>query len=367
MKANTFYFSHDFTARSDEKIKTLLMKYGMQGYGIYWSIIEDLYQNNNKLKLNENTAELIAYDLRVDTKIIYSIINDFGLFNLDYCNGVFSSDSIERRLKQRIEKSEKAKNKAFKRWGKKEDNNDAEALKNDAIAMQQHNVSIENDMLKQCKDDAGAMQLKESKGKERKEKENKVNEIKENKIKKNQVKKSDLTSNPAAQGEYVGQEFNLRHETSDMANDNGVNSTNIPTEQISFVKTQENREGDFRKKFIEIYDTWMKSRNMPVRIDAGDASAVKKVIAYIQKLDSVQNGIKQPAEVWQFIFDQWENLTTWQQTQTQLKQINSQLPNFIETLKQAHNGKQKHSKNSNELQSLASALRNSIAGSQSLQ
>ena len=41
MPKDTFYFSHDYNARNDEKIKRLIRKHGMQGYGVFWSIVED--------------------------------------------------------------------------------------------------------------------------------------------------------------------------------------------------------------------------------------------------------------------------------------------------------------------------------------
>jgi len=45
MPKDTYYFSHDYNCRNDEKIKRLLRKHGMCGYGIFWSIVEDLYNN----------------------------------------------------------------------------------------------------------------------------------------------------------------------------------------------------------------------------------------------------------------------------------------------------------------------------------
>ena len=35
-----FYFSHDYHARSDEKILRIRAKYGAKGYGIYWMLVE---------------------------------------------------------------------------------------------------------------------------------------------------------------------------------------------------------------------------------------------------------------------------------------------------------------------------------------
>ena len=110
---STFYFPHDYNARNDAKIKRLIRTHGWQGYGIFWSLIEDLYQNNNKL---ESDFEQLSYDLRTDAKVIQSVITDFDLFIIN--DGFFSSSSIERRLSHRIDKSLKAKENADKRWKK---------------------------------------------------------------------------------------------------------------------------------------------------------------------------------------------------------------------------------------------------------
>ena len=111
MKKNTFYFSHDYNARNDDKIKMLLRKHGMEGYGIYWAIVEDLYNNANALQLDYNG---IAYDLRFTTELVESIINNFGLFVAE--NGNFGSLSIERRLDERDKISKKYSENAKKRW-----------------------------------------------------------------------------------------------------------------------------------------------------------------------------------------------------------------------------------------------------------
>ena len=118
MKKDTFYFSHDHNSRSDEKIKKLIRKHGMLGYGIFWALVEDLYNNANSLQLD---CDGIAYDYREDPDMIYSIINDFDLFVIS--NDNFGSTSIENRLIERDNKTVKARESAYKRWNK-----DANAL-----------------------------------------------------------------------------------------------------------------------------------------------------------------------------------------------------------------------------------------------
>lgn len=149
MAKDTFYFSHDYNSRADEKIKMLIRKHGILGYGIFWAIIEDLYNNANALRTD---YEGIAYDLRVDINIVKSVINDFDLFIIK--DNFFGSLSVQRRLDERNAKSKKASESANYRWSK---------LKDDANAMRT-----------QCERNA----IKERKGKEIKEtKENNNNTI----------------------------------------------------------------------------------------------------------------------------------------------------------------------------------------------
>ena len=137
MSKDTFYFSHDYNSRNDEKIKFLLRKHGFNGYGLFWAIIEDLYNNANALQTD---YEGIAYDFRVDVSLIESIIKDFDLFVFEA--DTFGSLSVQKRIDERDSKSVKARESAHKRW-------------TNANAMQS-----------QCEGNA----IKESKGKEIKEK-----------------------------------------------------------------------------------------------------------------------------------------------------------------------------------------------------
>lgn len=123
MADNSYYFSHDYNARTDPKIKKMLARHGIAGYGIYWAIIEDLYNNANALPTDYET---IAYDLRTDCETVKSIINDFELFEIagDY----FGSLSVERRLNERRDKSDKARQSAISRWSSSTEKN-ANALR----------------------------------------------------------------------------------------------------------------------------------------------------------------------------------------------------------------------------------------------
>ena len=113
---DTYYFSHDYNARTDSKIKRLIARHGMAGYGIYWAIVEDLYQNANALPTD---YESIAFDVRTDADTLKSIVVDFGLFQVE--GDSFGSMSVQRRLDEREEKSEKARGSARARWERNAD------------------------------------------------------------------------------------------------------------------------------------------------------------------------------------------------------------------------------------------------------
>ena len=116
-KKNTFYFSHDYNTRTDEKIKNLLRTHGLLGYGVYWALIEDLYNNANAMQLHYSG---ISYDLRISPELAESVINDFDLFTIEGNN--FSSPSVSRRLEEVEKRSRIGKNNANNRWSKKDDN-----------------------------------------------------------------------------------------------------------------------------------------------------------------------------------------------------------------------------------------------------
>ena len=132
--------------------------YGAEGYGWYWMIIEMMREQSDfKLELCKRNA--LAMHLQCDPdaahKFVQDCINEFNLFDAD--DEFFWSNSLLRRMNMRMEKSEKARKAALKRWGKDE------SCERNANAMQTHS-------------DRNAIKGKERKGKikERKEKENKT-------------------------------------------------------------------------------------------------------------------------------------------------------------------------------------------------
>ncbi|WP_026462600.1 Lin1244/Lin1753 domain-containing protein [Adhaeribacter aquaticus] len=107
------YFSHDEGARNDPKLIKVLMRLGQAGKGVYWDLIEMLYEQGGYLQLAE--CDSYAFALRTDCDLIKSLINDFDLFKTD--GSKFWSESLLKRLEVRQSKSDKAAKSAAKRWG----------------------------------------------------------------------------------------------------------------------------------------------------------------------------------------------------------------------------------------------------------
>ena len=132
MSKDTFYFSHDYNSRNDEKIKKLIRKHGMQGYGIFWAIVEELYNNANALHLDYDG---IAFDLRTESEIIKSVLHDFDLFVFNGDN--FGSLSVQNRINNRQDKSQKARDSAYSRWNKNKIDANAVQTQSDSNAIKE--------------------------------------------------------------------------------------------------------------------------------------------------------------------------------------------------------------------------------------
>jgi len=113
MSKETFYFRHDYNARTDRKLINIIMRHGMQGIGIYWCLVEMLYEECGYLPLE---YERITFELRTDAEVIRSVIHDFDVFEND--GDKFWSNAVLERLRWRCEKSEKARESINKRWDK---------------------------------------------------------------------------------------------------------------------------------------------------------------------------------------------------------------------------------------------------------
>ena len=110
MSKDAYYFSHDSNARNDQRLMKVRMKYGMEGYGIYFGIIEIMRENSNYI-IYESDIESIAYDLRVEAEHIKDILYNYWLFEIgrdgNKEEAYFFSKSLKRRMEHMDEKKKK--------------------------------------------------------------------------------------------------------------------------------------------------------------------------------------------------------------------------------------------------------------------
>ena len=112
MAKETYFFSHDYNARNDPKLVAVQQKYGLEGLGAYWCIIENLYEQNGMLEVSKVGA--LAYQLHGDAKMIKDVVFEFGLFKND--GQFYWSESVNKRLKKRANIADKRRQAAQSRW-----------------------------------------------------------------------------------------------------------------------------------------------------------------------------------------------------------------------------------------------------------
>lgn len=101
---DSYYLKHDYGARNDPKLVKAAQKHGIAALGVYWCLVEMLYEQGGQLPME---LDVLAYDLRVSEDLVKSIIADFGLFQND--GKTFWSNAAKSRLAQRAEKIEIAR------------------------------------------------------------------------------------------------------------------------------------------------------------------------------------------------------------------------------------------------------------------
>lgn len=107
------YFKHDFNARNDAKLIKLKKELGYEGVGIYWCLVEIMYENSGFLL--ENDVENIAWNNHIESEKINKVLN----IGFTLKDGKWSCKTLQDRIKEREEFCQKQKEKAAKRWNKK--------------------------------------------------------------------------------------------------------------------------------------------------------------------------------------------------------------------------------------------------------
>ena len=106
------YLQHQSNSFTDIKIIKMRSKLGMEAYGIFWALLELLFNEENKLCIDDYSV--LAFSLQCDEDKLKSVIEDFDLFVIE--DGCFYSKRLNQHIDTINSKSIKAKESASKRW-----------------------------------------------------------------------------------------------------------------------------------------------------------------------------------------------------------------------------------------------------------
>ena len=139
------YFSHDAGARNSSKIIRLRMRYGAEGYGIYFMLLERLREE--RTYSCETDYEMLAFDFRVDANLIRAVVEDFNLFDIQGTR--FYSRGFLERMAQKDAKASRRSAAGRKgmqsRWSQPLTQATSQADDNDTMLSESDNNVINSD------------------------------------------------------------------------------------------------------------------------------------------------------------------------------------------------------------------------------
>lgn len=136
MKKDAYWFSHDSNSQDDPKCMQLIDQLGMEGYGIFWGLIEKL-RCEKEYRLPISVCSSFAKRWGTSKEKVEAVILKYDLFKLEDEQFFFS-----KRLSESMNyKSLTGKSNALKRWGSNatalqlHSNGNPTAMQNDAITV----------------------------------------------------------------------------------------------------------------------------------------------------------------------------------------------------------------------------------------
>lgn len=135
-----YYFSHDSNAKDDPKCSQLIEDLGLEGYGIYWVLVEIL-RDQPAYSYPLKMIPIIARKYNTTTPKVDVVVKNYGLFQIQ--DDIFFSLSLNKRMEQKEAKSLKARESANKRWLQPQSDGNAFALQpqSDSNAIKERKVN----------------------------------------------------------------------------------------------------------------------------------------------------------------------------------------------------------------------------------
>ena len=136
MPKDAYYFPHDSNAKDDPKCVLLIEQLGMEGYGIYWMLIETLREQPD---YTYPVANIPALGRRYNTTAekVKTVVCNYGLFTVKD-DKIFFSDSLNRRMQvleeKRAKRSEAGRLGNAARWKTSQTDRNAITMRSQFIA-----------------------------------------------------------------------------------------------------------------------------------------------------------------------------------------------------------------------------------------
>ena len=116
-KRDTYYFPHEYNAKDDPKCERLISVMGMEGYGIFWALLETLRAQPGYTYPLANIP-IVAHKYYTTPELMRRVVFDFGLFTIVEDKIFFSKGLLNRMQpmdERRKKKSDGGKKGAEKR------------------------------------------------------------------------------------------------------------------------------------------------------------------------------------------------------------------------------------------------------------
>ena len=137
MSKDCYYFTHDSNAKDDPKCVLLIEQLGMEGYGIYWMLVETL---RDQPDYTYRVANIPALARRYNTSVekVRTVVYNYALFTVKE-DRIFYSESLNRRMQlfneSRAKRSEAGRLGNTARWGVSQTHRNAIAMQSQSLAI----------------------------------------------------------------------------------------------------------------------------------------------------------------------------------------------------------------------------------------
>lgn len=136
-KKDAYYFSHDANAQDDPKCMVLIDQLGVEGYGIFWLLVEKL-RAESEYKLPLIVLESFAKRWGTSKEKVNAVVKNYNLFVIEN-DEFFYSKRLTFSMNM---KSEKAKTSIKARWDKQKE------LQSNTNVLETNTIEILNDTIK---------------------------------------------------------------------------------------------------------------------------------------------------------------------------------------------------------------------------